>query len=1208
MKKLLTVLIAASLAFVVNAQTYLNGSGLPSSYTGFMSQGLTKSTTTWVDGVANSVETIGNGEAASFAADNRQDYATYGLVTTRSNTAMSAPFAIAQGNVGGSSTTLQAVENGVDVGTQVNVSYVMSRIAYTSGQILYQYSSDSTNWTTFYTSTVSPTGSYYVAVQIYGGPHTVRKWFKTGSATASPVNTVTTPVTVNTPATTTTLTGSVTTSSGTITGVLWTQLSGPSSASITAPTSNSTGVSGLVVGAYVFTYTSTNSLGNSTASNVTVSVVQVSTTPTASTQGSITVVTPTTLASLNGYASTPSGTISSRAWTMVSGPNSPTIANAAVDTTLVSGLVVGTYVFRYTVTNSFGVSVFSDLTINVINAGASTAFSFTNIASTTDLPDYGRGLEQWTNDQWAVPFPTNGSPQTGNCYDNYYRFKWWEIQNDDSSFTWTFFDSKINAAISANRKFNLAVMPMAESDPKASAGGHPMSYPLFMHTLMQAEGTPDWYSTSLGQWVINWNSPQYLRAWGKLQRMIRDHINAGSFNGVPYKNVIGIVDIRGFGNYGEWHTYPWTGEITSPYQPTFATIKSIIDSNLTYFPNYLAVIQHEAFGGTNDGNAQPNLQGQYYALTATNNKGQIGWRRDSWGWAGTWFPGFLESNPTSYAGNAFSPLIMNKWKLAPVTGEPMQCCTQDYGFTGNYYGDLPRQAALYHLSKLGNGNLEAIGTSATNGNMQTTGHAIGHRLILTGGNASALTPGSSFTVNLDWQNVGSTPAYYDWFVTYELRSSTGTAVWTGTSAFRPRLFLPASTSTRATDNFTLTNTVPTGSYGLYVKIIDSLAYMAPMKLGINGRTTDGAYLLQNVTVGSASATISAGSPQTIQAPASSVTLSATQTGGLTTPTWTQISGPTTATFSAATSMTTTASGLVPGTYVFSVTMYSGATPYTSMVTVTVVQVHVNTAPTVNAGFDQSLLYPAQTSTTLNATGTDADGFVASYQWTQVAGPNTAVIATPTLATTLISGLTTGTYRFAVVAVDNQSLASAPDTVQIVLSSVVNTPPVAVPGPAQTINTSTTSLSGTGTDVDGTIASYLWVKVSGSGGVIASPTSATTTVTGLSVGVYVFSLMVTDNLGATGSANLTVTVTASGGTSYKYVKSATSSTIYTTTPPHRKVVILYTDNSTEVIEYNSGGAVIMVVRQGYSYIDGFRRLVVYIRYSDGTYRIISKIAI
>src|ERR1700721_4056833 len=65
-------------------------------------------------------------------------------------------------------------------------------------------------------------------------------------------------------------------------------------------------------------------------------------------------------------------------------------------------------------------------------------------------------------------------------------------------------------------------------------------------------------------------------------------------------------------------------------------------------------------------------------------------------------------------------------------------------------------------------------------------------------------------------------------------------------------------------------------------------------------------------------------------------------------------------------------------------------------------------PVVTAG-------PAQTTTsdsvTLNGWATDSSSTIVAYLWTEVSGPNVPVIADEGSKTTLVSGLTIGTYVF-----------------------------------------------------------------------------------------------------------------------------------------------------------------------------------------------------
>lgn len=94
---------------------------------------------------------------------------------------------------------------------------------------------------------------------------------------------------------------------------------------------------------------------------------------------------------------------------------------------------------------------------------------------------------------------------------------------------------------------------------------------------------------------------------------------------------------------------------------------------------------------------------------------------------------------------------------------------------------------------------------------------------------------------------------------------------------------------------------------------------------------------------------------------------------------------------------------------------------------------------------------------------------------------------------------------------------------------MNKVPTANAGPAQniTLPTNTATLTGTGADEDGDVVAYLWSQVSGpSASVIVNPGSASTAVNGLQQGTYVFQLMVTDDMGATGVDTASVVVNPS----------------------------------------------------------------------------------
>ncbi|WP_162915366.1 T9SS type A sorting domain-containing protein [Paraflavitalea soli] len=100
-----------------------------------------------------------------------------------------------------------------------------------------------------------------------------------------------------------------------------------------------------------------------------------------------------------------------------------------------------------------------------------------------------------------------------------------------------------------------------------------------------------------------------------------------------------------------------------------------------------------------------------------------------------------------------------------------------------------------------------------------------------------------------------------------------------------------------------------------------------------------------------------------------------------------------------------------------------------------------------------------------------------------------------------------------------------DTSMVGIEPPPNQPPMANAGNDRNIYLPQDSLhvSGSGTDTDGSIISYTWTQSSGPSATIASPSTPATTVTGLSVGTYIFRLTVTDDDGATGYDSLIVVV-------------------------------------------------------------------------------------
>jgi hypothetical protein len=249
---------------------------------------------------------------------------------------------------------------------------------------------------------------------------------------------------------------------------------------------------------------------------------------------------------------------------------------------------------------------------------------------------------------------------------------------------------------------------------------------------------------------------------------------------------------------------------------------------------------------------------------------------------------------------------------------------------------------------------------------------------------------------------------------------------------------------------------------------------------------------------------------------------------ITTTTWTIVSGPGGGNISALNNLNTSITGLQAGTYVFRLSAsQNGNTVASDDVTIVVPAIVANQPPIANAGVDQNISLPTN-SVTLNGSGSsDPDGTISSFLWTKISGSSQLTMVSNTSASTVVNNLTSGVYSFQLTVTDNSG-AIALDTIKVIVNAApANQPPVANAGADITITlpTNLVNLNGSASnDPDGTISSYAWSQVSGPAqALIMTASNPASAVGGLQQGVYVFSLTVTDNSGATATDNLTVTV-------------------------------------------------------------------------------------
>jgi len=184
----------------------------------------------------------------------------------------------------------------------------------------------------------------------------------------------------------------------------------------------------------------------------------------------------------------------------------------------------------------------------------------------------------------------------------------------------------------------------------------------------------------------------------------------------------------------------------------------------------------------------------------------------------------------------------------------------------------------------------------------------------------------------------------------------------------------------------------------------------------------------------------------------------------------------------------------------------------------------NVPPTANAGVDQTVA--TLSSVTLSGSGTDSDGTIVSYTWTQTLGTPVTLASTNTATTTFsapnVAANQVLTFELTVTDSDG---AIATDTVNI---TITNTPPIAIAGANQTVTSGNlVNLDGSASsDLESGLLTFSWLQIDSSGLIInlssntaAQPTFTAPVVT--SATTIIFQLTVTDSGGL--SSNSTVTI-------------------------------------------------------------------------------------
>ncbi|WP_415407783.1 PKD domain-containing protein [Sulfurovum sp. CS9] len=173
----------------------------------------------------------------------------------------------------------------------------------------------------------------------------------------------------------------------------------------------------------------------------------------------------------------------------------------------------------------------------------------------------------------------------------------------------------------------------------------------------------------------------------------------------------------------------------------------------------------------------------------------------------------------------------------------------------------------------------------------------------------------------------------------------------------------------------------------------------------------------------------------------------------------------------------------------------------------------NTPPTADAGADKAV--QVNNTITITGSGTDPDGTIVSYEWKK----GTTVLATTASFDYTPTVVGTDTLTLTVTDDDGEPGTDSMDVI-VTEDPPPNIPPTANAGPDKSVQVNqSVTITGSGTDPDGTIASYEWSK---DGTVLA--TTASFDYTPTVVGTDTLTLTVTDDDGEPGTDSMDVIVT------------------------------------------------------------------------------------
>ena len=478
------------------------------------------------------------------------------------------------------------------------------------------------------------------------------------------------------------------------------------------------------------------------------------------------------------------------------------------------------------------------------------------------IQNAGAGNEIWRGG------PNNGETRLINfavkvsefAVNTMIRINWVDYEPTKGDYRFDKMNQYFDNCVKYNQKIDIACFSTSYIGSNTLSDGVLCSYPEYVHQAMQESGKKDIkftssYSFAPGKvtWEPNFESDYFYERYNELLKAFSAYLKTTiTFRGrqVPREKFVRLIEMRHFGYWGEGAYASTMIPSNSGYLIRFA------DSFIQNFPDIWICVPTNGMAYSSIYDRIKDYH--FYLLTARNNRGLLGTFRDNWGGNENKFLNIYHSaNLYEKDGKKMYELIRDRWKYAPLIGEPMQVAPEA-GFQP--YSGLLDQAEYLHPVVIRNCNV-SDGSSSTNPTSYSTFNdpqalenfrkmyaIMGFRYLIT--SATTVRQDGTLGITLNWLNIGLTPTYDSWKVRFFIKNESGEEIWSGFSTIDLRTVFPAEKTppgevnaekaTPHTDSF---SDVPEGG-SLYMEIIDPDGISPKMALSIKGRTPEGAYLLK----------------------------------------------------------------------------------------------------------------------------------------------------------------------------------------------------------------------------------------------------------------------------------------------------------------------------------------------------------------------------